>query len=68
MNMFQKNPFIKKTNTKIVGNIKIPSEKEKISNIKETMNKLKYQQKKEENIKPLTTKEKVDILKNLDRK
>lgn len=67
MNMFQKNPFIKKTNTKIVGNIKIPSEKEKISNIKETMNKLKYQL-KEENIKPLTTKEKVDILKNLDRK
>lgn len=67
MNMFQKNPFIKKTNTKIVGNIKIPSEKEKISNIKETMNKLKYQL-KEENIKPLTPKEKVDILKNIDRK
>lgn len=66
MNGFQKNPFINSNKqTKIVGFNKLPSEKQKLENIKNNMTTLKYQ--KPQETKTYSVNEKVDVLKNLDR-
>lgn len=73
MNPFQKNPFInKETTAKIVGYNKQFDEKKKIEDIKENMTKLKYakpitnDEPKQEQ-KPLSFKERVDLLKNINK-
>ncbi|MBP3920298.1 MAG: hypothetical protein J6D28_01905 [Bacilli bacterium] len=71
MNSFQKNPFKVNSSTKIVGYSKQFDDKEKISNIKMTMSKLKFQKpvvnNQDDRVKPLGINEKVDILKNMNR-
>ncbi len=68
MNPFQKNPFTQINNTKIAGNNIHFDEKKKIEKIKENMNRLKYQREEvPDQEKAISTKEKIDILKNLDR-
>ncbi len=70
MNPFNKNPFINKKETKIVGNNIQFDEKQKIENIRENMNKLKFniQETKvpiEDNQQ--NVKDRIDNLKNLER-
>ena len=70
MNLFNKNPFAKTdTNTRIVGNNIQFDETKKLENIRESMNKLKYNNKNETvPVEDQTNiKEKIDNLKNLDR-
>ena len=71
MNPFQKNPFAKtNTNTHIVGNKIQFDEKQKIENIKENMNKLKFQNKAPE-IKQETQnqnlQDRIDFLRNINK-
>lgn len=71
MNPFQKNPFQKNSQTKIIGYNKTFDEKQKLENIRENMAKLKFskpvitEQNKEEKI--ISTKDKIDLLKNINR-
>ena len=71
MNLFSKNPFAKSTNTHIVGNNIKFDEKQKLENIKENMNKLKYQtnepQQKQNELKPQNLQEKIEFLRNLNK-
>ncbi len=70
MNPFNKNPFAKTTNTRIVGNNIQFDEKQKLENIRENMNKLKLNKPNEtmpgEN-QQLNIKERIDNLKNIDK-
>lgn len=69
MNPFNKNPFIKNTNSKIIGNNIQFDEKQKIEKIKETMLKTKLidneQEKKISNQPNL--QEKIEFLRNMDK-
>jgi hypothetical protein len=72
MNLFNKNPFISPNkNTRIVGNNINFDEKKKLEDIKETMAKLKIQTPQqptpEEPKKEINLKEKIDILKNINK-
>lgn len=70
MNPFNKNPFAKPNeNTRIVGNNIQFDEKKKLENIRENMNKLKYNpnQTVPGETEQLNVKERIDNLKNLDR-
>ena len=73
MNPFNKNPFANKnTNTRIISNNINFNETQKIENIRENMNKIKFQnnQRKPEikqEMKQPNLQEKIDFLRNLDK-
>ena len=69
MNPFQKNPFMNNNNTQIKGYNPDFQEKNKIENIKMTMNKIKQIKpiEKQENTKPqMTVSEKIEALRNIN--
>ena len=63
---FQKNPFTTNKQVRFVGTVKQFDDKEKISNIKKTMAKLKNKTLKTDN-QELNVNDKVNILKDIDR-
>ena len=67
MNPFQKNPFVKNIQPKIIGNYKQFDEKQKISNIRESManTKIENLNQKEKEIPNLSVNEKINLLKNI---
>lgn len=73
MNPFNKNPFANKnTNTRIISNNINFNETQKIENIRENMNKIKFQNNQiQPEIKPEmkqpNLQEKIDFLRNLDK-
>lgn len=68
MNPFSKNPFAnKETKTNIVGNKIQFDEKQKLEKIKETMTKLQYQNNQPNELKEPSLKEKIDILRDLNK-
>ena len=73
MNPFNKNPFANKnTNTRIISNNINFNETQKIENIRENMNKIKFQNNQiQQEIKPEmkqpNLQEKIDFLRNLDK-
>lgn len=73
MNPFNKNPFANKnTNTRIISNNINFNETQKIENIRENMNKIKFQNNQiKPEIKPEmkqpNLQEKIDFLRNLDK-
>ncbi len=69
MNPFQKNPFMNNNNAQIKGYNPDFQEKNKIENIKMSMNKLKQIKpiEKQENSKPqMTVSEKIEALRNIN--
>ena len=78
MNPFNKNPFANTTtNTKIITKTTIPSEKQKLDNIRENMTKLKFpnQPQQEQPQKPVeqtpqnpqNLRDRMDFLRKLDK-
>lgn len=71
MNPFNKNPFIKNTNSKIIGNNIQFDEKQKIEKIKENMLKIKLNNQQETIINNQTDQqnlqEKIDFLRNMEK-
>jgi hypothetical protein len=73
MNPFNKNPFANKnTNTRIISNNINFNETQKIENIRENMNKIKFQNNQikpeiKQEMKQPNLQEKIDFLRNLDK-
>ena len=73
MNPFNKNPFENKnTNTRIISNNINFNETQKIENIRENMNKIKFQNNQikpeiKQEMKQPNLQEKIDFLRNLDK-
>ncbi len=69
MNPFQKNPFLKNSDTQIKGYNQAFQERNKIENIKINMNKIKQIKpiEKQENTRPeMTVSEKIEALRNIN--
>lgn len=72
MMQFHKNPFAQKQkSTKIISNIPKFNEKQKLDDIKENMLNLNFKKNIEQpqkmESKPLSIKQKIDILKNINK-
>ena len=69
MNPFQKNPFLKNSDTQIKGYNQAFQKRNKIENIKINMNKIKQIKpiEKQENTRPeMTVSEKIEALRNIN--
>lgn len=74
MNIFNKNPFIKESKTKLVNYNITDNNKKNIEDIKDKMNKMKYRNNIETNEQiinnqniPNNTFERIENLRNIDR-